>query len=325
MNTTPSSTDIGPLRTEASEVKQCFTNFSFQALALSLTVLAATFGLTETFPAAVYAPLPVIGLLMATCRLGVFKYATANRNLGYELHLARTKHIEARTDSGRWTPEMRRIDWEEAVRAWRVVQPTLFRAIYTTPQTDEWALRLERWWLGGLNFFRWNLYRLTDDAEKVVQTFRQGKLEDERYPWFLPAILARGTPESTDKTSAVYYAGSYLQGMLSTLVVTQGLMLIPLVVALPGRAPIRLGFDVALLLLLGAAILARAARITRRRRILEDELLSIHSCAIVWEAVVVCHYLALKDGLEHYTERLASHATTVAKNPLGIHRWLRAA
>ena len=60
-----------------------------------------------------------------------------------------------------------------------------------------------------------------------------------------------------------------------------------------------------------------------RPSILEDELLSIHSCAIVWEAVVVCHYLALEGGLEHYTERLASHATKVGQNVFSIHRWLR--
>jgi hypothetical protein len=320
MNKESHSTDTGPLRAEASEVKQCFTNFSFQAISLSLTVLAATFGLTDSFPNAVYAPLPAIGLLMATCRLGVFKYATANRNLGYELHLARTTHIEAHPHiSTRWRPEMRQIDWEEAVRAWRVVQPTLFRVIYLTPQTDRLALRLIRWKLGSLNFFHYGLYRFTGKTREVIDAFKKGNSTHNEYPWFLPTVLVKGTPESYSEDSAVYYAGSYLNGMLSTLVATQVLMLVPLGIAF---FEVHSLYDLALGVALLAAISSRALRIKRRRIILEDELLSIHSCSIVWEVVVVCHYLAIEKGLEHYTERLAFYATEVSKNAFSIHQWL---
>jgi hypothetical protein len=155
--------DCEVLRAEAGHVKQCFTSFSFQALAVSVTVLAATFSIMDRFSWAVYAPLPAVGLLMAVCRIGIFKYATANRNCGYELHLARVKHIEASTaltQLSRWQPYMRKIEWEEALRAWRVVQPTLFRSIYVTPQTDRIALKLDWFGLGVLNFFRPSLYRI---------------------------------------------------------------------------------------------------------------------------------------------------------------------
>ena len=63
----------------------------------------------------------------------------------------------------------------------------------------------------------------------------------------------------------------------------------------------------------------------RRRAILEDELLSIHSCAIVWQAVVVCHYSAVEgrgQGLAHYSERLAEQAQDLARRALAIHGWL---
>ena len=72
-------------------------------------------------------------------------------------------------------------------------------------------------------------------------------------------------------------------------------------------------------------IVLRDLRIRRRRRILEDELLSIHSCAIVWQAVVLAHYLALDKGgasYLHYTERLAEQAVNIADNVFTIHDWL---
>jgi len=57
---------------------------------------------------------------------------------------------------------------------------------------------------------------------------------------------------------------------------------------------------------------------------LEDGLLSIHSCAIVWEAVVICHYLAIRDtsNLRSYTTVLAKYAQDAAENTFSILQWL---
>ena len=112
--------------------------------------------------------------------------------------------------------------------------------------------------------------------------------------------------------------------MLSTLMVAQVLMLLPLLIVLPGRDSQRFIIDLLILIAMMVAIVARDARVRRRREILEDELLSIHSCAIVWQAVVICHYFAIHDGigLQHYTERLARQAEEVATNAFSIHSWL---
>lgn len=191
------------IRAEATGVKQCFTTFSFQALALAATVLAASLGAMARFPSAAYAPLAVIPLLMTVCRVGLFKYATANRNYGYELHLARTRNLHmphAHGKSPLWKDEMRSIDWEEAVRAWRIVQSTIFREIYRTPETDRFARLLTRTHvLAGVNALRPDLYRLTPIARRVVTAFQNSTAsyapssdEMDPYPWFMPAILAHG-------------------------------------------------------------------------------------------------------------------------------------
>src|SRR5882672_2665633 len=133
--------DVEPLRSEAASSKQCFTEYSFQTFALGGAVLAASLAAVQGYPYAAYIPLPMIFLFMTVCRIGVFKYATANRNLGYELHLSRTRRIEQAGLPSKWEPRMRQIDWEEALRAWRVVQPTLFRMIYSTPQDSSLSRR----------------------------------------------------------------------------------------------------------------------------------------------------------------------------------------
>ncbi len=104
---------IAQLRAEAQSLKQCFTTFSFQAMSLAVTVLGLSLGALEKFPNAVFAPLPVVALLIAVCRIGIFKYSSANRHNGYELHLARTR--KGIPSSGVATPlpweEMRQVRW----------------------------------------------------------------------------------------------------------------------------------------------------------------------------------------------------------------------
>jgi hypothetical protein len=71
---------------------------------------------------------------------------------------------------------------------------------------------------------------------------------------------------------------------------------------------------------------SRASNHRRREIIIEDELMSVHSCAIVWQAVVIAHYRALKatanNHHRHYTEALAEEAATIAARPFHIHEWI---
>ena len=66
-----------------------------------MATVAVEFILTYTDdekPFVAFAAVPAIFLLMLVSRIGIFKYTTANRNLGYELHLNRLKAYERLID-----------------------------------------------------------------------------------------------------------------------------------------------------------------------------------------------------------------------------------
>lgn len=82
-----------------------------------------------------------------------------------------------------------------------------------------------------------------------------------------------------------------------------------------------------LVLMLGVVVAFRQLRIRRRRVILEDGLVSIHSCAITWAAVAIAPVVAADDGRRpyfHYTERLAALARhiEVQRLPALVGRYL---
>ena len=114
---------------------------------------------------------------MTVARIGTYKYGTANRNYGYELHLFRSKYTIANSAKG-WQSYMRNISWEEALRAWRVVQATVFEH---------------------LHYKKWSPNYLRKTARK----------KDKKSRWFQPGALV--------EKGATYYAGSYLESMLLIL------------------------------------------------------------------------------------------------------------
>jgi hypothetical protein len=120
---------IKQLRAEANEVKKCFTNFSFAAITFSATVFGVIAGTVDQYAEVSFAAVPVVALLMVVCRIGIYKYSTANRNYGYELHLARLASFGP-PESFPVLAELKKIEWEEALRAWRVVQTAIFRSLY---------------------------------------------------------------------------------------------------------------------------------------------------------------------------------------------------
>jgi len=321
---------IDQLRKEASDVKSCFTNFSFQALALSATVLGVTFGAMEEFYTAVLAPTPVIVLLMIVCRIGIFKYSSANRHHAYELHLARMANLTKKSKQF-LNRDIRLIRWEEAMRAWRVVQTTVFSKIYKTPETT----RVEQVkFLNLINHLRWSMYGLTKDTKQLVRTFKNNvkdgidnKSQDE-YPWFMPKLLTQ-VKLNSEQVRSFYHAGTYLRNMMSILLMMQYLLISPLAILIykkftgpGGHIPILWS---SLFFILLFAVFLRHIRVNRRREILENEMLSIHSSGIMWHAVVLAHYLALDKthGLyEHYTEYLIDIAQDIADHVFSIHKWI---
>lgn len=317
------------LRKEASDVKACFTNFSFQALALSSAVLALMFGAMEKFPYATLASVPVIILLMIVCRIGIFKYSTANRHYGYELYLGRIADLYGSNPQNELYQRLRSIRWEVALRAWRVVQTTVFRKIYKTPENNWLAAKLNRMQIfNWINHFRPGLYRFTKDTKKMIKDY----LNQNRsggYPWFLPSLLTKARIADTKIVTSHYHAGTYLKNLFGILIVMQYLQLAPLTIITWNK--IQQAKDspswswLIVLVVLFILILFRHSRVKRRRTILENELLSIHSCSIMWQAVIIAHLLALKKTnytLIHYTEELTAIAQEMATNVYNIHEWI---
>jgi hypothetical protein len=118
---------ISHLRNEAHEVKDCFTKFSFQALAIS----TAAFGLILRFQHdsnwVSLSALSVIILVMVVAKIGNHKYNTANRNLGFILYLERMESLKE--DKPEAVIYNNSVPWEEAMRAWRIVQGQLGTSI----------------------------------------------------------------------------------------------------------------------------------------------------------------------------------------------------
>ena len=323
---------IKNLREEASATKTCFTNFSFQAMLFSSATLAAMFAIFffSLYPYVVVASIPSIALLMIVSRIGIFKYATANRQYGYELHLGRTRSMGAEVSSD-WKPEMRHIPWEEALRAWRIVQTAIFRRIYIVPEST-WSGRfLSRYHFGWLNYFRTSFYLRSEDTQELIKKFEKNEIreEDDEYPWFMPRLLTKNSPSNYERNYSLYYTGAYLKNVLGMLLTMQYLLLIPwflLVFKLFNDANPSCYYWLGWLAILVGLVFLRPRVVNRRRHILENEVLSIHSCAIVWQAVVLAHYRALKlsgGDYKHHTEHLVRQAEDVAQNAFSIHKWCK--
>jgi hypothetical protein len=313
---TPEETElIKRLRDEANEVKDCATKYCFQALALSTVVLGAILPLLNKFPLAGFASVPLVIFLLATIRISFHKFETANRLFGYELHIYRRARLTD-SDGNGWKSHMRHIGWEEAFYAWRVVQPFIYKEIYREP----------RWYS-----FPWN------NHVKKNKPYGQKNLQF----WFQPTRLV-------GEKNVAYEAGNYLyilHSLLHLFAICAWLILVYMCFQLALESPnTAQWWDKSLkptLAWLGGIITfvtiviiwIRVARLHARRRILQDELLSINSCAIVWLAVVVAHYRALEEmeadppryclaSYEGYTPKLAEQARKLRRNVQNIYAWM---
>lgn len=193
-----------------------------------------------------------------------------------------------------WQGYMRTIGWEEAIRAWRIVHATLFCELHYFQMFTPNFLRRKFW-----------------KKEKEHRWFQPKKLIDE------------GT---------YYHAGSYLRTMNSVLHSMAFLCTVPLVIATvqtyfqkQDLYPWFLTLSVAAF----AILLLRFLQDTVRRRLLEYGILSIHSCAVTWQAVVVAHYRSLRgtvEGSPHsfkgYTHCLSMQAKSLVENPFDIYNWV---
>jgi len=177
---------IKTLRQDAKDVKDCFTKYSFQAIAFSSSILGIIARYQSEYPQIALASIASIIILVVVARIGIYKYGSANRMYGYELHLFRTRKLPESKGNG-WKHEYRQIGWEEAMRAWRIVQVSVFGKLYVTKKFFQKRLKKEHQ----------NKFEAEIKAEKEMED----KIE-EKYKWFDIKELAE--PE------AEYHPGSYL-------------------------------------------------------------------------------------------------------------------
>lgn len=280
------------LREEAKSVKECYTKFSFQAFAITIAVFGLVCKFQKDDPLIAFAFIPSILIILVVNRIGTFKYETANRNFGYDLHLYRTLHLKDSPPEG-WQAYMREIGWEEAMKAWRVVQVTIFKYLYKKDIFGSNILKEEH--------------------------------KERGYLWFEPnTLIISGTN---------YHAGSYLKMMNGFLLFIANISIIPMFIAtyqlyLSDSDMWILAIVISLIIL--SLTIKEVINFKHRRKILESGLLSIHSCAIVWQVVVVSHYRTIDRisrnptniGFRDYTKYLSEEAKNLTENIFDIHIWV---
>lgn len=279
---------IQTLRQDAQNLKDCYTRFSFQAIAFTSAILGIIARYQADYPFIALASIASIILLIAVARIGIYKYGSANRLYGYELHLFRTRNLPESTNDG-WKSAMRQIGWEEAMRAWRIVQVTVFGELYETKKPAFMRLK------------------------------KKHRKKSDVYKWFDIKSLAE--PE------AEYHPGSYLGTINGVLFLLAGLCGIPLTLMAfqLGVSDQSIQWTWFIIPVISFCCVGYFfIRYQVRRNLIESEFLSIHSCAIMWQAVVVAHYRALRKAgdYKNYTKHLVEQANDLSKQVFSIHDWV---
>lgn len=293
---------ISDLRTEVRDQKECITRYVLQAIAFAGVMWGIAFNASTKNGLAFYVcGVITVTLFLMISRLATHKYTTVNRNLGYELHLNRVRDY-ARLGNKAWAQRMLSVGWEEAICAWRIVQPTLFEHLYhSKPQILPHRIRLHHC----MSDYPWyNTWLLIDEATR----YHPGSyFRNVQRALFSLCGLSLGV---------MWY--TYLEQMYSPSSVE--------------RTDLDLIFQYfiiyILLALLSLFVLVRVIRDRSFRKILEGELLSIQSCAVLWRLVVTCHILASEmafkkhDSYKCYTVYTSMLARDITKSFYGLHDWL---
>jgi hypothetical protein len=311
---------INGLRQEAFAVKDCFTKYSVQSAGFVIVTLVFVVRFQLETPDVAFISIPVLLVLMTVQRMGTHKYATASRLGAYELHLQRTRRISD-DSSYDWTPRMREIGWEEAMRAWRIVTATVFESVYGKPSRFP-----------------------------LVSVERLPEATMEKYVWYEPTrTIHSSLPQNDSEKSGLtqsphvaYYPGGYLGTMLDILsvqMIVPFLILISFPLSSNNAEPLLpfvkqewVGWSV--VVIMGVAIIMHLRQVYARKRVIENGLLSIQASCILWQAVVIAHFRALRavgndeDSVpevlqyEGYTIQLADQAIKLAERVDDIHGWM---
>ena len=315
------------LRSEAYAVRDCFTRYSVQILAAAAAITVAIARFTGETNYIGLLGLFTVVLILLVFSMGVHKFGTSNRLLGYELHLQRTAHFYPHDNCQRL---IETVGWEEAMRAWRIVHPTLFAAIY---RPSHYFFR--RFWFVTI---RPSLRKKIEQDKIKQDKIKQDIVDKDPFTgfWF-------DQKEAFNQIEGVHYnPGGYLKTTISVFIVS-----ILICFSLPVREAVvswqHLGsgtnviidWSVVILVVMSAlAVLLVSLNIYCRIKILENGLMSIHSAGIVWETTVLAHLVALRKlrlhqekhakptSMHGYTYHIAQEALAIAKDADKIHQWI---
>jgi hypothetical protein len=334
---------ISDLREEAAEAKKCFTTFSFQTIAFSAAIIGLIFKSIQDDPITALAAIPGISFLMIVCRIGIYKYQTANRAYGYQFYLEQSKTYLYKINSKKsnsheysedesetqkaWELIIENRSWEQVFRVWRIIHPTIFKRIYVTPKKHN--IILLGWLLDIWYSISPSMYRYTKYTKKQIKKLTSTENEDAQqgdqnnqklYLWcFLKYISTRKMDiptnlENTKKTikmNSEYKSGTYLKNMLMILFILQGIFLFCLLLAnfvVFDEIFIERKLSINIFLPISFIIMLiitifRIIRTDRRRDIIENELCSIHACEITWQIIALVHYRATKQSQISYNSQ----------------------
>jgi hypothetical protein len=310
------------LMEEINQARDNLTRYIFQTVSIGAIGAGTIVHYMAEQPYLGTAAALLLPIILITSKLATTNYEIMHRNLGYLLHLERTRDVPPEW-RGRWHPRYRHIGWEEAMRAWRVVQPTLFNKIM-------WS---ENWWRPwryqtGFDPHRnpkrgrshWYAQRSMIGANPTAHWRPGGSLKVMQYILtsmavavllimaLAPVRYAIAPVLAKDHTALVspHLTMSALGGVFARPTVN----FVPAVVGASRdvgtfflTAPLKDMWWVLRIPLTGLVaasagfVTLRRLRIDRqRRKVLEDGLLSIHACAILWQAVAVAHYEAIENA-----------------------------
>lgn len=340
------------IRKEAWDLKDCCTKYAFQGVAIVSAAYAVIGkGLSDNPNSAYFAFLFSI-ICIVLLSIITHKYGSSNRSYGYLLHLQRTdetslekgqavdrhttisaKNIESFSIPPNWMPAMRFIGWEEVMRAWRVMQPSIYYKIYEDPlseirnskefrsyrsmdrledfhpRTHKIVSIFPTWWIfSPARYFLLSTSKFLLSTSALVKGPFAPRIKDcfltnRTYRWYLPNVLiAEGT---------AYNSGAYLY-RLSSIILLLALigylaMLYPvyfcvnppenteecLVLGTNLYGDNAFTYGFNLWIVFGIGWYYIVNRLQKKIQRLETELESIHSCSIIWQATVVAHFRAL--------------------------------
>ena len=325
------------IRHEATSVKECFTTQAHQTLIISSTILSACVGALHLrielhFLLSIASFLAII-LCLTTIRVGCHKFNTANRTVAYQIHLSRAvdyKEASKNIKSKLIEKELRRINWEEAMFAWRMVQPVIFHFFY---KEIFMGLCFKR--------FKNNKCRFDEQYQDYSRYIHE-------YPWYdSKEIIKLCNTSHNHKFPAEYYPGTYLKSMLNMLyaVMCIGLLIFwyslkEIMKNILSSSTILLTFGSYLLLIFSILftlfIIHGVIKSYLRCKILESGLLSIQTSGFVWRIVCVAHLIAKFESIKEskskiniknqiyngYTEKLAIVASNLVYKLKDPHFWL---